>query len=135
MRPVRARAPGPARSRFASTAPGNVWGDPQMLRLGVNSGYPRRRVQASVKQNISRRYAAATIVGRRGDASGSAPHVSYGVITVCKNSAATIRRTIDSVLAQTVPPYEYVFVDGGSRDATVAIIESVMADSQRRGLR
>ena len=64
----------------------------------------------------------------------SAPSISYGVITVCKDSATTIRRTIDSVLAQTVPPREYVFVDGGSRDTTLAVVHSAIADAQRRGL-
>lgn len=45
------------------------------------------------------------------------------VITVCYNSEKTIRKTLDSVLAQTYQNYEYVIVDGGSTDGTLAIID------------
>ncbi len=46
------------------------------------------------------------------------------IITVCKNSEATIKRTIDSVVAQEYPDIEYIFVDGVSTDRTLEIIES-----------
>jgi glycosyltransferase involved in cell wall biosynthesis len=46
------------------------------------------------------------------------------IITVCYNSATTIRETIDSVLAQDYPNIEYVIVDGDSTDATKQIITS-----------
>lgn len=52
----------------------------------------------------------------------STPGIS--VVTVCFNAARTIRRTIDSVLAQTVSGVEYLVVDGGSTDGTMAILES-----------
>ena len=45
------------------------------------------------------------------------------IITVAYNSAATIRDTIESVLAQTYPDIEYIVVDGVSKDNTVAITE------------
>ena len=45
------------------------------------------------------------------------------IITVCRNSAATIERTIQSVLAQSYPNIEYTIVDGGSTDGTLNIIE------------
>lgn len=48
--------------------------------------------------------------------------MTYSVITVCLNSAATIGRCIDSVLHQDVLPKEYVFVDGRSSDGTAEII-------------
>lgn len=44
------------------------------------------------------------------------------VVTICLNRAATIGRTIASVRAQTYPNIEYIVLDGGSTDGTVAII-------------
>lgn len=49
-----------------------------------------------------------------------APRIS--IITVCFNSEATIRDTLESVQAQTYPHIEHVIVDGGSRDETMNII-------------
>ena len=44
------------------------------------------------------------------------------VITVCFNSAATLRDTINSVLAQSYPDIEYVVVDGSSTDGSLDIL-------------
>jgi glycosyltransferase involved in cell wall biosynthesis len=46
----------------------------------------------------------------------------YVVITPCRDEAAFARRTLDSVIAQTVPPALWVIVDDGSSDATPAIL-------------
>lgn len=46
------------------------------------------------------------------------------VVTVCRNGAATIRRTIESVLAQTYQPLEYIVIDGASTDGTLEIVRS-----------
>ena len=45
------------------------------------------------------------------------------VITVCLNSAATVERTIRSVLGQTYRRVEHIVVDGGSSDGTLDIVE------------
>ncbi len=45
------------------------------------------------------------------------------IITVSFNSAATIRDTIESVLAQSYSDIEYIIVDGASTDGTLKIVE------------
>lgn len=45
------------------------------------------------------------------------------IITVCYNSQKHIEQTIQSVVAQTYAPIEYILVDGKSTDQTVVIIE------------
>lgn len=45
------------------------------------------------------------------------------LITACYNSAGTIRTAIESVLVQRGVNVEYIVVDGGSKDGTVAIIQ------------
>lgn len=44
------------------------------------------------------------------------------IITVCLNSAATVRDTVESVLAQDYRDREYIVVDGGSTDGTLQIV-------------
>ncbi|MBE0476875.1 MAG: glycosyltransferase [Coriobacteriia bacterium] len=46
------------------------------------------------------------------------------VVTVCFNSERHLAEAMGSVLAQSYPEIEYVVVDGGSSDGTVAIIRS-----------
>lgn len=46
------------------------------------------------------------------------------IITVCYNSESTIKATIDSILGQQYSNYEYIIIDGDSKDKTIEIIES-----------
>jgi glycosyltransferase involved in cell wall biosynthesis len=48
------------------------------------------------------------------------PHVS--VICTVLNEGESVRRLMDSLVAQTRPPDEVVIVDGGSRDNTVGVL-------------
>ena len=46
------------------------------------------------------------------------------IITICFNSEAVIKKTIESVLNQTYTDVEYLIIDGASKDKTVEIAES-----------
>jgi len=46
----------------------------------------------------------------------------FSIITVCYNSEDTIIDTFESILNQTFQDFEYLIVDGGSTDKTIAII-------------
>jgi biofilm PGA synthesis N-glycosyltransferase PgaC len=51
----------------------------------------------------------------------------YVVISPCRNEAAFMRETLESVLAQTVRPIEWIIVDDGSTDATGEILAGYAA--------
>lgn len=48
--------------------------------------------------------------------------IRFTIITVTYNAADCVEKTIQSVLSQTYPEVEYLLIDGGSKDATAAII-------------
>lgn len=50
--------------------------------------------------------------------------LKVSIITVCYNSEKTIKSTIKSVVSQDYPNKEYIIVDGGSKDGTMAIVDS-----------
>jgi glycosyltransferase involved in cell wall biosynthesis len=63
--------------------------------------------------------------------------MGVSVITTVFNGAAYLRASIDSVLAQTLPPLELIVIDDGSVDETPAILASyggaIRAHSQPNG--
>lgn len=59
------------------------------------------------------------------------PDRRYVLISPCRNEAQYMRRTLDSVLAQTVPPARWVIVDDGSTDATPDILRTYAAAHDR----
>lgn len=60
--------------------------------------------------------------------------MKYAVITACLNSSSTLSRTIKSIFKQTVLPHEYIFVDGGSSDGTLNIINDAIARANRNSI-
>ena len=49
--------------------------------------------------------------------------MQLSIITINRNNAAGLEKTMQSVLSQTRTDYEYVVVDGASTDGSVAVIE------------
>ena len=45
--------------------------------------------------------------------------MKFTIVTVCRNEAVGIRRTIESICSQTFQQFEWVVIDGGSTDGTV----------------
>jgi glycosyltransferase involved in cell wall biosynthesis len=56
------------------------------------------------------------------------PDRRYLIISPCRNEAAYMRRTLDSVVAQTVTPALWVIVDDGSTDETPDILAEYAAE-------
>ena len=52
---------------------------------------------------------------------------SYLLISPCRDEAAHMRRTLDSVVAQTLRPAKWVIIDDGSTDATPGILAEYAA--------
>ena len=61
----------------------------------------------------------------------TAPTIS--LVTICWNAEKTLPDTLESVLAQTALPQEYLFVDGGSTDRTRNILEDFRPLFESRG--
>ena len=54
------------------------------------------------------------------------------IITITYNAERWLERTMKSVLGQTCKEYEYIIVDGGSKDDTVDIIKRLEPQFERR---
>ena len=60
--------------------------------------------------------------------------MKVSIITICFNSEAVIRKTIESVLNQTYTDIEYIIIDGASKDKTVEIAESYRQSLEEKGI-
>lgn len=58
----------------------------------------------------------------------------FTVITICKNEKNNIGFTLDSVLKQTLSDFQYVVVDGNSKDGTLDIINNYKDKFIKRGI-
>lgn len=56
------------------------------------------------------------------------------IITACFNSESTIKETIESVLNQSDTKYEYIIIDGKSKDNTLDIIRSYQDKFKEKGV-
>ena len=52
--------------------------------------------------------------------------IKFSIVTPVYNGEKTLARTIESVLNQTLKPFEYIIVDGKSEDGTVSIAEKYL---------
>ena len=59
--------------------------------------------------------------------------IKVSIITICRNSAQDISKTLRSVLNQSYDNIEYIIVDGKSEDRTMEIIESYKKAFQEKG--
>lgn len=55
------------------------------------------------------------------------------IVTITYNAENCIEKTICSVLAQSKPIYEYIFIDGGSTDKTNSLIDSYRTKIESKG--
>lgn len=58
----------------------------------------------------------------------------FSIVTVCFNSDKTLMDTFDSVLSQSYSDFEYIVVDGQSKDRTVEIIKIYQQKFKARGI-
>ena len=49
--------------------------------------------------------------------------IKCSIITICYNNCAGLRRTVESVVAQSYKDYEFIVIDGGSTDGSADVIK------------
>ena len=61
-------------------------------------------------------------------------NLKFTVVTVVFNGESVIEKTVESVLNQEYPPFEYLIFDGGSTDSTLNLIGQVKEAFARKGI-
>ena len=61
-------------------------------------------------------------------------NLQFTVVTVCYNAEKSIEKTIQSVLDQVYSPYEYLIIDGASKDRTVEVAEKYKTQFKNKGI-
>lgn len=61
--------------------------------------------------------------------------MKLSIVTITYNAENSIERTIRSIINQTEPIYEYLLIDGGSKDKTNKIIDSYQQQIEDKGIR
>src|SRR5262249_5558667 len=82
---------------------------------------PRTRRASTVRP--VREYCSASLRGSEPVPAGR----RYLLVSPCRDEAAYIRRTLDSVARQSIPPTSWIVVDDGSTDETPAILAEYAA--------
>lgn len=54
--------------------------------------------------------------------------IRFSIVTISFNSEATIERTIKSVINQNYNNFEFLIIDGGSKDSTMSIVNKYKGD-------
>ena len=60
--------------------------------------------------------------------------MKISIVTVCKNPGERIKKTVESVLAQTYKNIEYIVIDGASKDGTVEWLNKSASVNSEEGL-
>ena len=55
----------------------------------------------------------------------------FSIVTICRNAERFLEETIASVLRQDFEDFEYLLIDGGSKDGTLGIIRRFAAGDRR----
>lgn len=61
-------------------------------------------------------------------------YFKVSIVTVCFNADETIEKTLKSILDQTYTNYEYIIIDGASKDNTNQIIQKYLPKFQEKGI-
>jgi hypothetical protein len=87
----------------------------------------KARQESPASVSASKRQSAQQIEPHASQEVASARLPRYVLVTPARNEATYIRLTLDSIVAQTVPPLKWVIVSDGSTDGTDEIVSSYAA--------
>ena len=59
--------------------------------------------------------------------------MKFSIITVCFNNRDGLEKTIKSVISQTNKDYEFIVIDGGSKDGAKELLEHYDEQIKKKG--